>query len=188
MRVLEEQLPGCRLLATDCFADDRGYFRKLWTRADSAFGSCEGGYSQTAISFNRLAGTLRGLHFQAYPHLEHKLVQCVAGAIFDVMVDLRPESSSYGRWYGATLSAENANALYSEPGFAHGFVTLTDDACVHYQIAPDFVQGAACGVRYDDPDLAIEWPTTIKVVSERDRLLPLSSDLDLSLLRGGRDR
>ncbi len=117
-----------------------------------------------------MRGTLRGLHYQAEPHGESKLVRCVRGAVFDVAVDLRPASATYRRWHGAELSAENRLAFYIPEGLAHGFQTLTDDSEVLYQMGSAYVPDSARGVRFDDPAFAIEWPPAdSRIVSERDR-------------------
>jgi dTDP-4-dehydrorhamnose 3,5-epimerase len=129
-------------------------------------------FVQTSQSYNRKRGTLRGMHFQHPPHAEIKLVRCVQGAIFDVIVDLRPDSPTYLRWEGFELSLANGRALYVPEGFAHGFITLTNDTFVHYQISHPHTPEAAGGIRYDDPALAIAWPEPVTVISERDQAWP----------------
>ena len=129
--------------------------------------------AQCNASFNARRGTLRGLHYQAEPHGESKLVRCVRGAVFDVAVDLRPSSATYRRWHGAELSAENRLAFYIPEGLAHGFQTLTDDSEVLYQMGSAYVPDSARGVRFDDPAFAIEWPgADSRIVSERDSAFP----------------
>ena len=178
MKKIAEPLEGCVLLESPIYSDARGYFRRLFTaQAGLAVGLPEG-FRQNAASFNAKKGTVRGLHYQAAPYLEHKLVQCVRGAIFDVMVDLRPESATYGQWYGAELSEENGRVLYSAPGFAHGFQALTDDCLVLYHISPDYQDGLAGGVRWNDPDIAITWPLPAVELSDKDQILPLLRDHD----------
>jgi len=130
------------------------------------------------VSFNGRRGTLRGLHFQAPPHEEIKLVSCTRGAVFDVAVDVRPGSPSRGKWVGVELSADNRAAIYIPAGFAHGFQTLTDDAEVRYHISETYRPEAARGVRWDDPDLVIAWPNIEeRVISSRDLALPRLRDL-----------
>jgi dTDP-4-dehydrorhamnose 3,5-epimerase len=130
------------------------------------------------VSFNGRRGTLRGLHFQAPPHEEIKLVSCTRGAVFDVAVDVRPGSPSRGKWVGVELSADNRAAIYIPAGFAHGFQTLTDDAEVRYHISETYRPEAARGVRWDDPELAIAWPNIQeRVISSRDLALPRLRDL-----------
>jgi dTDP-4-dehydrorhamnose 3,5-epimerase len=118
---------------------------------------------------------LRGMHFQLPPHQEVKIVRCTRGAIFDVMVDLRAGSPTYGEWCGEDLTADNRSMLYIPKGFAHGFQTLVHNTEVDYEIAPAYVRGAAAGFRFDDPQLAIKWPVTDMIVSERDKALPPAS-------------
>ena len=135
--------------------------------------------AQSSVSTNARAGTLRGLHFQAAPHAEQKLVRCTKGAMFDVVVDLRPDSPTYARWYGAELSPENGRMLYVPEGCAHGFQTLEDDTHVGYDISVPFVPEAADGVRWNDPALGIDWPeppTDGRIISPRDAALPFLSD------------
>jgi dTDP-4-dehydrorhamnose 3,5-epimerase len=127
---------------------------------------------QRSVSYNKLRGTLRGMHYQAAPHQENKLVSCLRGAIFDVVLDLRPASPTYRRWAGANLTAEGFEALYVPKGCAHGFVTLTDDAVVHYEISEFHHPESARGVRYDDPAFGIRWPLQPRVISARDRSYP----------------
>ncbi len=181
MRKLEEPLEGCLLLEGAIFHDERGYFRRLSTVDESAALGLPTSFRQSAASFNLRRGTVRGLHFQAAPNLEHKLVQCVRGAIFDVMVDLRPNSPTYGQHFGAELSEANGHMLYSAPGFAHGFQALSDDCLVLYQISPDFVAGGDGAVRWDDPDLAIAWPLEAVNLSAKDQSAPLFCQHDPAL-------
>jgi dTDP-4-dehydrorhamnose 3,5-epimerase len=140
-----------------------------------------GGFARktpSGVSFTRHRGTLRGLHFQAAPHEEIKLVRCTRGAIFDVVVDLRPGSPTRAKWVGVELTANNRASLYIPAGFGHGFQTLTDDTEVLYHISEPYRQEAARGVRWDDADLAIVWPkATERLISERDRSLPTLRDL-----------
>jgi dTDP-4-dehydrorhamnose 3,5-epimerase len=158
--------------------DDRGFFARsfcsdLFMKRDLCTH-----YPQWSISFNHHRDTVRGLHFQAAPYEEIKLVRCTRGAIFDVLVDLRPGSPTRGKWVGIELIADNRASLYIPAGFAHGFQTLTDDTEVVYHISEPYRPEAARGVRWDDADLAIVWPkATQRVISERDRVLPRLRDL-----------
>jgi len=181
MRKLQEPLKGCLLLEGAIFHDDRGYFRRLSTVDATAFLGMSVSFRQCAASFNLRRGTVRGLHFQAAPHLEHKMVQCLRGAIFDVMVDLRPDSPTYGQHFGTELSEANGRILYSVPGFAHGFQTLSDDCLIIYHISPDFVAGDDGAVRWDDPDLAIAWPLEAVSLSAKDERAPLLRQHDTAL-------
>lgn len=177
MKFLPQTLAGLVLIETQPQADSRGAFVRLSCAESFAANGMAGNFRQTSLSSNSLRGTLRGLHFQAAGHPETKLVHCVEGEVFDVVVDLRPGSATYGRWQGFTLSAENGLGLYIPPFLAHGFLTLRDNSRLLYQMDADFMAHAARGVRWDDPDLAISWPFTPKVISDRDRGLPRLSEL-----------
>ena len=171
MNIADTALPGVKLVTPEPAADERGFFARTFCGKTFARHGMAGTFSQCSVSFNHRRGTLRGLHYQAAPHEEAKLVRCTRGAMFDVAVDLRP-GPTYGQWVGAELSAANRHALYLPPGVAHGFQTLSDDCEVFYQISPDFVPEAARGIRYDDPAIGIDWPLPISVISERDSALP----------------
>ena len=181
MRKLDEPLEGCKLIEGSIFHDERGYFRRLSTVGEAVSVGMPESFRQQGASFNLRRGTVRGLHFQKAPFLEHKLVQCVRGAIFDVMLDLRPDSPTYGQHFAAELSEANGRMLYSQPGFAHGFQALSDDCLVLYQISPDFVQGGAGAVRWNDPELGIAWPLEAVNVSESDQRAPLFRQHDRAL-------
>ena len=129
----------------------------------------ESRFVQHSRSFSATKGTLRGLHFQTAPHEEVKLVSCVSGAVYDVIVDLRPSSPSYRKWQGFELSADNKRQLYVPAGFAHGFQTLTDDAELNYLISAFYEPAASTGISYDDPALGVTWPLPVSVISDRDR-------------------
>ncbi|HET9209533.1 MAG TPA: dTDP-4-dehydrorhamnose 3,5-epimerase, partial [Thermoanaerobaculia bacterium] len=131
--------------------------------------------AQCSVSFNHRRGTLRGLHFQAAPHEEVKLVRVTRGAVWDVIVDLRPESPTYARHFSIVLSAESRHELYIPKGIAHGFQTLEDETEVFYQISEFYAPESACGYRWDDPTFAIPWPEPITVISQKDLALPLFS-------------
>jgi dTDP-4-dehydrorhamnose 3,5-epimerase len=168
----ETAVVGAWVVEPEPFHDERGFFARSWDSEEFGEKGLNPELVQCSISFNHARGTLRGLHYQAPPHEEAKLVRCTAGGIYDVAVDLRPESPSFKRWHGVELSAENRLALYVPEGCAHGFLTLTDDAEVSYQIsaywAPDFGRG----VRFDDPAFGVEWPGEVILVNERDRTYP----------------
>lgn len=174
MRFVETPLPGVWLIESERVCDDRGWFGRTFDRQEFLAHDCDPDVVQCSLSHNRRRDTLRGMHYQADPHGESKLVRCVRGAIFDVAVDIRGGSSGYCRWYGAELSARNARALYIPAGLAHGFQTLSDDSVVLYQMGHHYVPEAARGVRYDDPVFAIEWPEPQekRIVSQRDATYP----------------
>lgn len=148
--------------------DERGFFARTWCRQELTAHGLDPKVAQESISYNRRRGTLRGLHFQLPPHEEIKIVRCNHGAVFDVIVDLRPHSPTFLRWQGVELTAANHRALYIPKGVAHGFQTLTDDAEVGYQISALHVPEAARGHRYDDAAFGIAWPLPVSVISERD--------------------
>lgn len=170
-------LAGAFLVRPEPYADERGFFARTWCRQQWTEQGLDIRLSQCSISFNHRRGTLRGLHFQAEPWPEAKLVRCTSGAIWDVIVDLRPESPTLGQFHAAELTSGNRHALWIPAGFAHGFQTLTDDAEVLYQISEDYRPEAARGLRWDDPELAIPWPLEVTMISDRDRKLPLFKEL-----------
>lgn len=170
-------LSGAWVIKPDRIEDHRGFFARTWCEREFAERGMSTDLAQCNVSFNKAVGTLRGLHWQAEPHGETKMVRCTSGAIFDVVVDIRPESSTFGSWLGLTLTAENHWALYIPTGFAHGFVTLTRDAEVFYQMSDFFYPNLARGIRWSDETLNIKWPIQIDVVSERDDSLPSFVDV-----------
>jgi dTDP-4-dehydrorhamnose 3,5-epimerase len=153
--------------------DDRGFFARTWCAGEFAEHGLEPSLSQCSISFNKARGILRGLHYQAEPHAETKLVRCTRGAVFDVVVDLRPASPTYLRHCTVTLTADNRDAVYVPQGCAHGFLTLEDESEVLYQISSEHVPSAARGVRWDDPTFGIPWPIAPDIIADRDRSWPL---------------
>ena len=177
MRLEPLSLDGVFKLVVEPQLDHRGFFARCYSQAVMEHvGLCHD-FPEWSLSHNTRRGTLRGLHWQAAPFLETKLVRCTRGAIYDVVVDMRPASPTRGRWIAVELSAETRDTLYVPAGFAHGFQTLTDDAEILYHISVPFRAEAARGVRWDDADLAIAWPkTTERILSERDATLPLFAD------------
>ncbi len=169
----ETRIPGVVLVRPERFEDARGHFARTWDGEVFARHGLNPAVAQCSVSFNRKRGTLRGMHYQAAPHEEAKLVRCTRGAVFDVAVDLRPDSPTRHRWVGAELTAENGVALYVPEGCAHGFLTLADDTEVFYMISAPYVPEAGRGVRYDDPAFGIEWPAPVHVIHDRDAGYPL---------------
>ena len=156
--------------------DERGFFARTFCVDEFSAHGLETSFPQHSISVSARRGTLRGMHFQREPHSEVKLVRCVAGKIWDVIIDLRPDSPTFRRWEGFELAADNRGQLYVPKGFAHGFQTLTDDVEVSYLISKPHVPQAAEGIRYDDPAFHVEWPLPITVISDRDRSWPTFSE------------
>jgi dTDP-4-dehydrorhamnose 3,5-epimerase len=177
MRFEETAVPGAFVVTPERVEDDRGFFARTWCRREFAGRGLSPDLSQCGVSWNRRRGTLRGLHYQADPHPEAKLVRCTRGAVFDVAVDLRPGSASFGRWAAAELTADNRRMLYIPEGCAHGFQTLDDDTEVFYQISAAYHTDLARGVRWDDPVLNVAWPLPVGRISERDARLPILAEL-----------
>ncbi len=173
MRFTPTPLAGAYVIDVEPAADERGLFARTWCRREFEEHGLVATVVQCGTSFNRKKGTLRGMHLQAPPHEETKLVRCTRGAVFDVVLDLRPRSPTFRRWFAAELSADDRRALYVGPGMAHGFQTLTDDAEVLYQMSEFHSPQSARGVRWDDPAFAIAWPDAAdRTMSERDRSWP----------------
>jgi len=176
MRFIETELAGAFVVEAERLEDERGFFARTWCAREFESHGLDPRLAQCSISFNRAKGTLRGLHFQK-GRPEAKLVRCTRGAAFDVIVDLRRDAPTFGRWFAAELSSDNRRAVYVPAGFAHGFQTLADDCELLYQISEFFEPSLAGGLRWDDPQLAIAWPLPVSVISQRDRELPRLSDL-----------
>ena len=172
MRFTRTKVAGAFLVEPEPIADERGFFARTWCRDEFRDHGLSSTLAQCSVSFSRRKGTLRGLHYQAAPHEEVKLVRCARGAIWDVAVDLRPDSPTYLAWYGVELTAGNRAALYIPEGCAHGQLTLTDDSEVFYQMSVPFEPSAARGVRWDDPAFGIRWPAEVRVINQRDRSYP----------------
>jgi dTDP-4-dehydrorhamnose 3,5-epimerase len=170
----ETVLPGAWIVDLEPVEDDRGWFARAFAAEEFHEHGIELDIVHSNLSFNRRAGTVRGLHWQADPHGEGKLVRCIGGAVWDVIVDIRPASPTYRRWVGVELNSVNRRALYIPPGFAQGFQTLQDDTELYYEMSHIYAQSHARGIRWDDPALAIDWPPAAeRFISERDRALPL---------------
>ena len=166
-------IAGCVVVRPERHADARGHFARTWDAEAFRAAGLDARVAQCSTSFNPTRGTLRGMHYQAVPHAEAKLVRCTRGAVWDVCLDLRPGSETVRQWHAETLSAENGVALYIPEGCAHGFLTLEDDAEVFYTITAPYVPEAGRGVRYDDPAFGIEWPAPVCVIHPRDGSYPL---------------
>jgi dTDP-4-dehydrorhamnose 3,5-epimerase len=163
---------GATIIEPEPAADGRGLFARLFDLDAFRERGLPTEFVQASTSHNSRRGTLRGLHYQAAPHTETKLVRCTAGAIFDVIVDVRVGSPSFGRWQSFELSGENRFTLVIPPGFAHGFETLADGTEIFYQMTRPHVAAAERGIIWDDPDLAVAWPLQPTIMSQRDRQLP----------------
>jgi dTDP-4-dehydrorhamnose 3,5-epimerase len=176
MNFSETKLKGAWLVEIQRLEDDRGFFARSWCQREFEAHGLNPRLAQCNISYNKIRGTLRGMHYQDAPFEEAKLVRCTSGAIFDVIIDLRPESPTYKNHLGVTLSAAQCNMIYIPEGFAHGFLTLTNDSEVFYQMSEFYAPGYSRGVRWNDPTFAISWPETIQMISERDSRYPDFTD------------
>lgn len=165
-------LAGAMVIEQERHLDDRGYFARTWCKREFEAAGLSSEFVQSNVSRNTRAGTLRGMHWQAYPHEEAKLVRCTQGSIWDVIIDLRPSSPTYTRHFGAELDAGSGRALYIPEGFAHGFVTLQADTEVVYQMANFFEPSAARGLRWNDPAFGISWPIAEPILHPRDASYP----------------
>ncbi len=173
MRFQPTPLAGAYVIELEPNADERGSFARIWCRDEFLRHGLNPDLAQCSTSFNRKRGTLRGLHFQAEPHGEAKLVRCTRGRIYDVIVDLRPDSRSFRKWFAVELWPDSNTSVYVPEGFAHGFQTLEDDSEVLYMISAPYAPDAARGVRWNDPALGIRWPLPDPILSARDREFPL---------------
>lgn len=173
MKFVETPLKGAFLIELDKLEDSRGFFARTFCAQEFEAHGLKATVAQCNVSFNHRKGTLRGMHFQIPPAVETKLVRCTRGAIYDVIVDLRPNSPTYKSHFSVELSEENYRALYIPEQFAHGFQTLTDHAEVFYQMGEFYTPGCQRGLRYDDPAFGISWPLPISEISEKDLALPL---------------
>jgi dTDP-4-dehydrorhamnose 3,5-epimerase len=169
----ESPLAGAYTVEMDRLEDGRGFFARSYCAEEFAARGMPAAMPQSSVSFNTRRGTLRGLHYQAEPHTEDKVVRCTAGAIYDVIVDLRHGSPTARRWFGVELSAANHRSLFVPKGFAHGFMTLREDTEVLYMISVPYVPGFERGIRWNDPAVGIAWPSAPSVVSARDAAYPL---------------
>jgi dTDP-4-dehydrorhamnose 3,5-epimerase len=164
----ETKLNGAIVIDIEKREDNRGFFARGWCRNEFEAHGLNASVVQTNISFNKLRGTLRGMHYQAEPAPETKLVRCVRGSIYDVIVDVRPDSPTYLQWIGVELSAANYRMLYVPEHFAHGFITLEDNTEVTYQVTGLYTPACERGARHNDPAFGIEWPCEVRVISDKD--------------------
>jgi dTDP-4-dehydrorhamnose 3,5-epimerase len=172
MTFTETALKSAWLIEIEPLADDRGLFARTFCQSEFARHGLPENFVQCSLSFNRKRGTLRGLHYQAEPAVEGKLIRCTRGAIFDVMIDFRRQSPTYCQWQAFELSAGNARAVYIPPGFAHGFQSLNDNTEISYQMTTPYRPDRERGVRWNDPVFAIAWPHNNPILSSRDATYP----------------
>ena len=172
MKFTETRIPGVFVIELERHEDDRGWFARAWCREEFAAHGLPTDLAQTNLSHNTQRGTVRGMHFQITPHAEAKLIRCIAGAVHDVVLDLRSESATFKQSFATELSADNGRAVFLPKGIAHGFQTLTDDATLFYQMSTPYASESARGVRWDDATFQIEWPIAEAIVCERDAAFP----------------
>ena len=172
MRFHETRISGVFEVHLEPKHDERGFFSRTWCQKEFESHGLNAKLVQCDLSGSTQKGTLRGLHYQAAPYAETKLVRCTRGSIYDVVVDLRPQSRTFKSWTSAVLTAENRIAFYVPEGCAHGFLTLEDECEVFYQMSEFYNMESARGVRWDDPAFEIHWPEKVEVISERDRTYP----------------
>jgi dTDP-4-dehydrorhamnose 3,5-epimerase len=172
MTFLETKLAGVFEICLEPQVDERGFFARSWCQREFEAHGLNSRIVQCSISFNARKGTLRGMHDQAAPHAEAKVVRCTAGALYDVVIDLRPQSQTFKQWVAVTLTGENRHMLYVPEGCAHGFLTLADASEVFYQMSEFYHPEQSRGVRWNDPAFGIDWPEKVEVISERDQNYP----------------
>jgi dTDP-4-dehydrorhamnose 3,5-epimerase len=172
MNFIETGIPGAVIVEPSPRGDARGFFARVWCEKEFGALGLSTRFVQANMSVSTHRATLRGLHYQAAPHSEAKLIRCTRGCIYDVVVDLRPRSPGYGRWIGRELSADNRRMLYVPEGCAHGYQTLADDTEVFYPVTAPYAPDSERGIRFDDPAFGIEWPLEVAVMSEKDRSWP----------------
>lgn len=166
------KIAGVHLIDVERRQDERGYFGRMWCEREMAAHGLSTRVAQTNVAVSLRAGTLRGMHYQRAPFAEVKTIRCARGAVYDVIVDLRPASTTYLQWVGVELTAENGRMLYAPEGCAHGYVTLHEDTELSYSTSQFYAPEAAHGVRFDDPAFNIQWPVTVNVISAQDRSWP----------------
>lgn len=172
MEFNETKLKGAFVVTMKKIEDHRGYFARAWCRDEFTAHGLNPGMIQLNTGFSHAKGTLRGMHFQLAPHQEAKFVRCTQGAIYDVIVDMRPDSPTHRQWVGVELTASNGVMLYAPEGFAHGYQTLTDGAEIYYMTTALYAAGSAKGVRYNDTAFGIDWPLPVSVISTQDQNWP----------------
>ncbi len=168
----ETQLEGAFIVDPELLEDERGFFARTWCQREFAQRGLNRRLVQCSISYSSRRGTLRGLHYQVKPFEEAKLIRCTSGAIYDVIIDLRPDSSSYMQWLAVELTADVKRMLYIPEGFAHGFQTLENDTEIFYQMSEFYAPECARGIRWDDPAFGIRWPAADRIISAQDRAYP----------------
>lgn len=168
----ETNLKGAYILEIQKIEDDRGFFGRSWCAKEMESHGLNINIRQTNVSYNKLRGTLRGMHYQKPPFKECKVVRCTKGAIFDVIIDLRPDSPTYREWFGVELTSENHKMIYIPEDFAHGYITLEDHTEITYMVSEFYAPGYEGAIRWDDPKFNIQWPILPQVISAKDKGIP----------------
>jgi dTDP-4-dehydrorhamnose 3,5-epimerase len=168
MKFTETKLKGAFVVEIEKLTDDRGFFARSWCQKEFEAHGLISRVVQSNVSFNRKKGTLRGMHYQIAPFQESKLIRCTRGAIYDVIIDLRPDSFTYKQWIGVELTANNFTLFFVPEDFAHGFITLMDDTEITYQVSQFYTPGSEKGIRFNDPAFNIQWPLDVSVISDKD--------------------
>jgi dTDP-4-dehydrorhamnose 3,5-epimerase len=172
MKFSETKLKGAYIVEIEKLTDDRGFFARSWCQQEFDDQGLDSRFVQANVSYNRKKGTLRGLHYQIAPYQECKLIRCTRGAIYDVIIDLRPESATYKHWTSVELTADNYTLFFVPEDFAHGFQTLTNETEITYQVSQFYTPGSERGIRFDDPAFDIQWPLDVTIISDKDRTWP----------------
>jgi dTDP-4-dehydrorhamnose 3,5-epimerase len=168
----ETKLKDAYIIELKKMGDQRGFFARAWCQREFDEHGLVSQVVQANLSYNKAKGTLRGMHYQRAPYAETKLIRCIRGALYDVIIDLRPDSPTYMQWLGVELTTENHKMLYVPEGFGHGFQTLVDNTEAFYQVSEFYTPNAEGGIRYDDPAFNIEWPLEVQVISDKDKSWP----------------
>ncbi|MRH41300.1 dTDP-4-dehydrorhamnose 3,5-epimerase [Aquibacillus halophilus] len=185
MNIKDTRLPGVKVIEPKVFGDHRGWFMETYSELNFKEEGIDVAFVQDNQSFSAIKGTLRGLHYQLNPKAQTKLVRCTRGALYDVAVDIRQNSPTYGEWFGIELTAENKKQLLVPQGFAHGFITLREDTEVQYKVDQFYEPECDRGIIWNDPEIGINWPLDIKpVLSEKDEKAPLLKDAEKNFLYG----
>ncbi len=172
MKFTETDLKGAYIIEINKLKDERGFFGRSWCMKELEEYGLKTNIAQANTSFSKKKGTLRGMHYQNDPYQETKLIRCTRGSIYDVIIDLRPESPTFAKWFGVELTQDNYKMLYVPEDFAHGFITLEDDSEVTYLVTQFYTPGAESGIRWNDSQFNIHWPLTPKVISDKDKIHP----------------
>lgn len=168
----ETRLKGAFIIDVKKLEDSRGFFGREWCKKEFEEHGLNPNIVQTNVSYSKVKGTLRGMHYQVAPYSECKTIRCTAGALYDVIVDIRKDSPTFKQWIGIELTAESYKMIYVPEGFAHGFITLEDHTAVNYMVTEYYAPGAEAGIKFDDPAFNIKWPFKPGIISERDNSLP----------------